>query len=326
MPSEDIRDLLGRYATGTLSETERQRLFDAALDDQELFEELARELQLKQLLDEPGARDRMIRALEPPRRRRWILVLAPIAASLAILLAILMMRPAPKPVQIAAIESVNQPKPAEPVNQPKPPAEPEPVVSPVRMKQEVAPQPPAAAPQPEERKAKDAAKKADAVESASAVDGDTVQLDEKKVAAPAPAAAPIQQRALDQQAPGGPKQSALQNARQAAGRAFGGTAGSTILPSFGFHYSVATKGHLIIVPLADGYLSIKTNDGAILAAQKPIAAAITIDIPVPDAATSVAVVFKTTATAAEAPAVSRDAAEATVQGATVAAVTIQLKK
>lgn len=317
MPSEDIRDLLGRYATGTLSETERQRLFDAALDDQDLFEELARELQLKQLLEEPGARDRMIRALDPPRRRRWILVLAPIAASLAILLAILMMRPAPKPVQIAAIE---------PVNQPKPPAEPVPVAAPVRMKQEVAPPPPPAAPQPEKRKAKDASKQADAVEAASAAEGDAVQLDEKKVAAPAPAPAPIQQRAFDQQAPGGPKQSSLQNARQAAGRAFGGTVGGTILPVFGFHYSVATKGHLIIVPLADGYLSIKTNDGAILAARQRLAAAITVDIPVPEAATSVAVVFTTTATAADAPAVSRDAPEATVQGATVAAVTIQLKK
>jgi hypothetical protein len=294
MPSEDIRDLLGRYATGTLSETERQRLFDAALDDQELFEQLARELQLKQLLDEPGARDRMIRALEPPRRRlSWILVLAPIAASLAVLLAIYMMRPAPKPVQIAAVE----PAPTtviEPANQPNPSG------VPVRMRQEVAPP-------TEPRKAKDAAKKAEPGDAASASEADTVQLDEKKVAA--------QQRAFAQQAPAGPHQNAA-----------GSPVGSTVLPAFGFHYSVATKGHLIIVPLADGYLSIKTNDGAILAAQKPIAAAITIDIPVPDAATSVAVVFTTTPAAADAPAVSRDAPEATVQGATIAAVTIQLKK
>jgi hypothetical protein len=223
-----------------------------------------------------------------------------------------MMRPAPKPVQIAAVE----PAPTtviEPANQPNPSG------VPVRMRQEVAPQ-------TEPRKAKDAAKKAEPGDAASASEADTVQLDEKKVAAPAPAPPPLQQRAFTQQAPAGPNQNAVQNARQAAGRALGGTAVDTVLPVFGFHYSVATKGHLIIVPLADGYLSIKTNDGAILAAQKPIAAAITIDIPVPDAATSVAVVFTTTPTSADAPAVSRDAPEATVQGATTAAVTIQLKK
>jgi len=40
---DEIRKLIGGYATGTLTAAEQKLLFDAALDDQELFDELARE-------------------------------------------------------------------------------------------------------------------------------------------------------------------------------------------------------------------------------------------------------------------------------------------
>jgi hypothetical protein len=61
----DVRKLLGGYATGTLTDAERKALFEAALDDQELFDELAREQVLKETLESPGARDRLIATLEP---------------------------------------------------------------------------------------------------------------------------------------------------------------------------------------------------------------------------------------------------------------------
>jgi hypothetical protein len=102
-PNDDIRDLAGRYATGSLSEAERNRLFEAALDDQELYDELAQEQEMKQLLDQPGARDRMIRALEPPPKRRsfWIWALVPVTV-LSAFAIVYVMRPAKQaPVEVA---------------------------------------------------------------------------------------------------------------------------------------------------------------------------------------------------------------------------------
>src|SRR5207302_9775727 len=40
---EDIRKLVGGYATGTLTDAERALLFEAALDDQDIFDDLADE-------------------------------------------------------------------------------------------------------------------------------------------------------------------------------------------------------------------------------------------------------------------------------------------
>jgi hypothetical protein len=60
---DDIRRLMGAYATGSLTDAERKVLFDAALDDQDLFDELAREQAVKQVIDEPGVRERLIAGL-----------------------------------------------------------------------------------------------------------------------------------------------------------------------------------------------------------------------------------------------------------------------
>jgi hypothetical protein len=62
---DDIQRLMGGYATGSLSEAERKLLFDAALDDQDLFDQLAQEHSLKEIIDEPGVRDRLIAKLAP---------------------------------------------------------------------------------------------------------------------------------------------------------------------------------------------------------------------------------------------------------------------
>jgi hypothetical protein len=55
--------LLGGYATDTLTEEERRRLFEAALHDQELFNVLADEEVLRQLLSDPKVRKRLLAVL-----------------------------------------------------------------------------------------------------------------------------------------------------------------------------------------------------------------------------------------------------------------------
>ena len=119
MTQDDIRKLiarklLGGYATGSLTEAERALLFEAAVDDQELFDELAREQSLKEILDEPGARERLIAALSKPEPEAvawWRKPLVwPAVGAVAIGVAIVswvVHRP-PQPSQIALVE----PKPA----------------------------------------------------------------------------------------------------------------------------------------------------------------------------------------------------------------------
>lgn len=55
--------LLGGYATGTLSEAEKQTLFQAALKDQALFDALADEEALRELLSDPAHRTHLIDVL-----------------------------------------------------------------------------------------------------------------------------------------------------------------------------------------------------------------------------------------------------------------------
>jgi hypothetical protein len=75
MSREEIEKLLGGYATDTLSEAERRALFEAALDDRELFAELAKEQALRELLQDPPARQQLLEALSPAREplgaRAW---------------------------------------------------------------------------------------------------------------------------------------------------------------------------------------------------------------------------------------------------------------
>jgi hypothetical protein len=83
---DEVRKLLGGYATGTLTEEERSLLFSAALQDQELFDALADEEVLRELLAEPATRQTLLEQLqrEPmpeARRSRAPLQLAAYAAS-----------------------------------------------------------------------------------------------------------------------------------------------------------------------------------------------------------------------------------------------------
>jgi hypothetical protein len=82
MSPQEIKKLLGGYATGTLTAEEQQALFAAALEDQELFDALAREQSLRDLLRDPAARAKLLSALDAPARRLgfWQLLRRPMVA------------------------------------------------------------------------------------------------------------------------------------------------------------------------------------------------------------------------------------------------------
>lgn len=71
MIPDHIQRLISGYATGTLSEKQRKLLFEAALEDQELFDELARDQALKELLDTPGVKQRLIESIDVRPQDHW---------------------------------------------------------------------------------------------------------------------------------------------------------------------------------------------------------------------------------------------------------------
>jgi hypothetical protein len=125
MIPEDIERLIGGYATGTLSEEERRRLFEAALDDQDLFEALHDEHALKELLDDPVSREMVRRAAAGPVShartswflRRWVWAVAGAGAVAAAVLVVSLVefRQQPKPLsEIAQVHREVAPVPAQP--------------------------------------------------------------------------------------------------------------------------------------------------------------------------------------------------------------------
>jgi hypothetical protein len=125
MNPADIRKLLGGYAAGILTEEERRALFEAALTDQDLFNELAREQALKEVLDDPGARRQLLAALEEKpslvdRLRAWmgrpVAWVAAGSLAVAALLVVVVVRRAeaplaPEPVMTAKLEAPALPAP-----------------------------------------------------------------------------------------------------------------------------------------------------------------------------------------------------------------------
>jgi hypothetical protein len=109
MNRDDIEKLMGGYAAGTLTEDERQALFAAALEDQQLFESLAAEEPLRELLQDPAAKAQLLAALDnrpaPWYRRLVRPAFGTAAAAAMVLLAVLARReppkPAPEPVVVA---------------------------------------------------------------------------------------------------------------------------------------------------------------------------------------------------------------------------------
>ncbi len=129
MTQDEIRRLLGGYATDGLTPDERRMLFQAALEDQELFNTLANEDALKELLDDPVTRARVRTAMQPRRRqfhpRRWLLGVA-IPAVLAVVLIVMMNR-AGAPRLVATNEVTNEPQ--KPAPAPTAPVSPAPIAS-----------------------------------------------------------------------------------------------------------------------------------------------------------------------------------------------------
>jgi len=132
MNRQDVEKLLGGYASGTLTEEEERALFAAALEDQQLFDALAREQSLRDLLRDPAARATLLTALDErplPWYRRWSkpLVLAAVAALLAIVLPVGIQQVRhrrPQPVLTAEMAAPVNPAPKTVVNQPQTPPTP----------------------------------------------------------------------------------------------------------------------------------------------------------------------------------------------------------
>ncbi len=68
----DPEKLLGGYAAGILTEAEKTTLFTAALGHQELFDALADEEALRELLADPATRRHLLALLDEPRAQRPI--------------------------------------------------------------------------------------------------------------------------------------------------------------------------------------------------------------------------------------------------------------
>jgi len=121
--TDDIRRLLGGYATNSLTETERQTLFDAALDDQELFDALQLEQALRDLLDDPVSRVQIRVALDQPSpvawwsrwwSHWWTWTAAASAVAAAVLIVAVARTHAPQPIQHYAYVQAPQPVAAPP--------------------------------------------------------------------------------------------------------------------------------------------------------------------------------------------------------------------
>jgi hypothetical protein len=106
MTQEEIRKLLGGYATDALSADERRVLFEAALEDQELFNALQNEDALRELLADPVSRAQVRKALEPSKStrpgfvwRRWIWGVALPAVIAVIVIALMNRARTPEPLE-----------------------------------------------------------------------------------------------------------------------------------------------------------------------------------------------------------------------------------
>ena len=162
----DLRELLGGYAAGTLRAEEREALFQAALENQSLFDALAGEEALRELLADPACRAQLLRDLDQQpaafwqRFAQWMrkpatLAFAGSAAALVLVIGVVRFTQrepeAPKLVAQAP-RQVELPPPASPIGQPEPklmrPTAPPARTQAERVRRELAAPATAAAPQP----------------------------------------------------------------------------------------------------------------------------------------------------------------------------------
>ncbi len=272
MTPDEARKLLGGYATGSLTEAERTALFQAALEDQELFDELAGEQVLKEVLDEPGARQRLIAALESPRKHRaWLWVTAAATVAVAVVIGIVVSnRTPPPPEQIAQVL-----KSPEPVAAPVAPPAVALAPAPEPVKPKVAPGPPPPPPIAELQKAEAENNLADQV-----------------------------QQAKPQAAGGAIREFSAAAPTAGAARAQNETVTVTTEVATYFSYVDRPDGSLQIVILKPGFLSVTAlfiYREVDIFPSAAVAPPRTIQVQIPSGATSVVVGFSKTAGINEAP-------------------------
>lgn len=129
MTREQVRKLLGGYATGTLTAEEQQALFAAALEDQELFDELAREQSLRDLLGDPAARAHLLASIEEKPRPWWRRIyrgalIGAVAVAACVELGVIVHVGRHKPGAAPALVAEVKPEPPAPVPAPAPPIAP----------------------------------------------------------------------------------------------------------------------------------------------------------------------------------------------------------
>lgn len=118
MSRDEIQKLIGGYASGSLTIEERRQLFEAALEDQDLFDALQEELALKELLDDPISREQIRRAaaesLPQPQvgwlRRQWIWAAGASVATAAVVLVVLVQWEQ-KPLEVKQVAAVHREAP-----------------------------------------------------------------------------------------------------------------------------------------------------------------------------------------------------------------------
>jgi hypothetical protein len=116
------RELMGGLAAGILTAEERQQLFDAALHDQAIFNEVADELEFAAFLQSPETRAQLANRIEipsAPHRRwwfepQWIAVFGAVAAVVVIAIPVWRAYYGPVPVlpQAATLREETRPAPA----------------------------------------------------------------------------------------------------------------------------------------------------------------------------------------------------------------------
>ena len=240
MTPEEARKLLGGYATGSLTEAERTALVQAALEDQDLFDELAGEHVLKEVLDEPGARQRLIAALEPSEHktywamRRWA-AWAVLVLSFSVILSIIIQQRTPPPQQIAQVMKSPEPVSA-PIAAPHP--------GPKAVKAKVAPAP--AAPVPPPPTVAELNKDLQKAESENKL-ADQVQPARPPAAAPQAVAGAVRQFA-----PAAPQAAAARTQNEIV------TVTQTVGPVV-FSYAIGTDGFLQISTVESGFVSVEAE-------------------------------------------------------------------
>lgn len=276
MTRKQARRLIGGYATGSLNEVERKLLFEAALEDQELFDELAREQELKELIESPGVRERLLAAVQPRRKTPvalwakpwpWIGVAAAVGAAMVVWIVLL--DRTSRPVQVAVLEApTGRAAQAE-----EAPAAPPPAVT------------PPGAPQADQEPAAAAAAPAAPV---------PVVEDLAKTAAAEPVAPP---ETLAAAAPAGARaEFSPEAAKQTVVLA-------RAAPLAAFDYTLSNRV-LAITPATAGFLTVASAD-AVIFPRSPVAANARIELTVPADAAEILVTFSLEETPPPGPTESR---------------------